>query len=285
MSVAAIIITFNPNILLLQKNVESISVQVDQVIVYDNNSSNISCITSLLSKFNNVTLYSSDKNNGISKATNDSVKMLPPEVVWFLTLDQDSVCPDNLIEEYKKYIQLPNVGLMCPQVRTSTGKIIQERTQSTDIEYINRCITSACFVKKSAFEQIGGLDEKMFIDGVDHDLCKRFELAGIKMIRCNNVELKHNLGSDEVVKASVLFNKLFGSKLVYQTYSPFRVYHLVRNNIYYLRKFKGHLSSNEVNATFKLIFQHVALKSIIVSNHRWLILKAIFKGAIDGFKL
>lgn len=285
MSIAAIIITFNPNILLLQKNVESISVQVDQVIVYDNNSSNISSITSLLKDFDNVTLYSSGKNNGISKATNDSVKMLKSGVVWFLTLDQDSVCPNNLIEEYKKYIKLPNVGLMCPQVRTSTGRIIQERTQSSDIEYINRCITSACFVKKSAFNQIGGLDEKMFIDGVDHDLCKRFELAGIKMIRCNNVELKHNLGSNEVVTASVVLNKILGTKIIYQTYSPFRIYYLVRNNIYYLRKYKGHLSSNEIDSTLRLIFQHVAIKSIFVSNHRWQSLKAIFNGAIDGFKL
>lgn len=285
MKCAAVIVSYNPDIELLVKNVDAIQKQVDRVLLFDNASKNVDIVEEAISAFERVILIRSHENVGIAKAINICIKSLDRCYSWILTLDQDSIVPDNLIREYLKYINIPDVKMISPVVKLSVGREIQLPSTSCHFELIKRCITSACFVNVEALYSVGGLDERMFIDWVDHDLCKHFEIKGFKMLQCNDVVLYHNLGSNKPVFISVLLNKWFKTKIVYQTYSPFRIYYMIRNSIYYMRKYKGYLDKKEKLDILKLIIQHVSIKSIITSERKIQVCKSICKGVIQGLSL
>lgn len=285
MKCAAVIVSYNPNIELLKKNVDAVYWQVSKVIIYDNASNNVDDIESCFSSYEKMEIVRSKENNGISKAINDSIKSLDDTFDWILTLDQDSIVPKNIISEYSKFVDFPDVKMISPRVQLAVGREIQAPTTSKPFEYIKRCITSACFLNKEALYSIGGLDEQMFIDWVDHDLCKHFDIVGYKMLQCNNVVLYHNLGSDKPILLSIILHKLFKNKIIYQTYSPFRLYYMIRNSLYYMRKYKGQLDDGEKKQICKLIIWHLSLKSILTSSHKIQVTKSIYRGLRDGISL
>ena len=287
MKIAAIIVSYNPDIELLRSNIDAISCSLDFVIVFDNHSDNRDDIISLCEEFKNsrIMVILSDENVGISKAINLSEDTLPDEYDWFLTLDQDSICPENIISEYRGYISLPGVAMMSPVIQLPNGRQAQARSCCADFEYVSKCITSACLVKREAFREVGKMDEQLFIDNVDHDLCKRFLIGGYKIIRCNNVTLFHNMGSSTPVPFFKTMHKYIGTKVVYQTYSPFRIYFIIRNSIYCLRKFRKYYSSAERWYYIKLMVWHVTAKSLVVGDKRGKIVSAIVNGVKDGFRM
>lgn len=282
---AAIIVSYNPDVELLKRNIEAISDQVEKVIIYDNSSNNITEISNLIVNYNNVFILKSKTNDGISKAINNSVKTLDKSFEWFLTLDQDSISPPNLIAEYSKYINLVGVKMISPRVLLEIGKEIQKQQTTNSFEYINRCITSACLINTRAFYEVGGMDEQMFIDWVDHDICKHFEILNFKMLQCNNVLLYHNLGSSTPIALTSILNKYIGTKILYEPYSAFRIYYMIRNTIYYMRKYDKYIDTKDKKKGWKLIIQHVSLKSVVLGKSKIKILKAIFKGLKDGYNL
>lgn len=95
MKIAAVIVTYNPDIALLVTNVEAVMPQVKEVLVVDNHSENIDAIQAA---FPVNTKIHVEKNVGIAKATNDGIKMHETNGFnWVLTLDQDStVLPDYI---------------------------------------------------------------------------------------------------------------------------------------------------------------------------------------------
>jgi rhamnosyltransferase len=236
-----------------------------------------------VSKYNNVILLNNSNNNGISKALNDCIKLASQKgYEWILTLDQDSVCPKNLISEYLKYIKLENVALLTPKIHVHSGRNIEEGETINDYEFIDRCITSASLVNIAICENIGYFDEKMVIDYVDHDYCKRLNLLGYKIVLCNKITLYHELGSNIPIKWSIFFNKYLGTKIIYQSYSPFRAYYIIRNCIYFIRKYSTSLTKTELKKALTVSLYHVALKSLLFGDQKWSYFKSICKGIFIG---
>lgn len=113
MKIIAGIVLFNPDIKRLIENVNAVSSQVDEIIFFDNNSINLNEIEAFV-KRKNYQLIKSNKNYGIAHALNELGKAAYyKKADWFLTLDQDTVINLHLIEEYKKYMNLPRIGQLC----------------------------------------------------------------------------------------------------------------------------------------------------------------------------
>ena len=91
---------FNPDVARLEENISSIYGQVDRVICVDNGSDNIKSIEDcVLKNWKNITIIKNGKNEGIAKALNQMFEFaIEQQYEYVLTLDQDSVCPDNIIE-------------------------------------------------------------------------------------------------------------------------------------------------------------------------------------------
>ena len=99
---------FNPDVARLEENISSIYGQVDRVICVDNGSDNIKNIEDcVLNNWKNITIIKNGKNEGIAKALNQMFEFaIEQQYEYVLTLDQDSVCPDNIIEEYLSLIHI-----------------------------------------------------------------------------------------------------------------------------------------------------------------------------------
>lgn len=87
------------------------------------------------------------------------------------------------------------------------------------------CITSASMMNLNAWKQVGGFDEKMFIDSVDFDICLSMREHGYRIIKTYDTALLHEVGHSEI-------RKLFGKEYQIYHHSPLRYYYMIRNGIY-----------------------------------------------------
>lgn len=144
------------------------------------------------------------------------------DALYVLTLDQDSICPTDIVEKYKKYTNLPLCGILCPVI---DYKGDSERSELED-EYlvVGECISSASLIKVECWKKIGGFDERFFIDFVDFDFCYLIREAGYKIYQIQSIHLYHELGN-------LCVKKLFGRKVMVTNHSPERKYYYVRNAV------------------------------------------------------
>jgi len=274
--IAAGIVLYNPDLTRLKENIEAILPQVNSLLLIDNASSNIDEIEFEINSINNVFLIKNSINNGIATALNQIVNFYnAKKYSWVLTLDQDSVCPSNIIEEYKKYISYERIGIITPNIIDRNNLIQGNNIKNLqNYQYVKRCITSASLLNINLCENIGFFDEKMFIDLVDFEYCIRVEKAGYKILRANQVQLIHQLGDLQVYN-------FFGKNINITNHSKVRNYYYARNSIYYLKIHESYLSKRKIytNLFIKII------KILGFEKKKFGKIKAIYLGIKAGKKL
>lgn len=279
MKVSAGIVLYNPDVKRLNENIAAIVNQVDRVILVDNQSENYNQVFSGVSAlgFNNkVKWIRNDENLGIAKALNQICQdAINSGEQWVLTLDQDSVCPGNIIESYLKYSDESNVALICPAIMEKIiGRQLTKSTGDTnEKEYVDRCITSAAFTNLDIWQKIDGFREELFIDYVDFDYCTKAIIAGYKIIRINSVVLNHKLGDCRLARLGTF-------KIRVSNHSAFRKYYIARNIVIYIRRYKKNI--NMFKERLRLI--KVLLITMIFEKGKKEKLKNYFKGIRDGVK-
>ena len=272
MDISAGIVIFNPDINRLKENISAVIVQCTHIYLVDNGSSNIDEVIELLKSYNQskVSLIRNTANLGIAKALNQLTAAAQSNgFEWILTLDQDSISPSNIIEEFQKHTNNQNTGMLCPVICDRNKGIVVEAKDG--YKEIDECITSGSLLNIKAWNEIGGFDESMFIDGVDFDICYRLRQAGHKIICIQSVVLLHELGHIEY------HNFLFWKVLV-KNHSAFRKFYIARNTVYLARK--------EHSSIVKALLQNVKLFLIAIGyeEDKWKKIKRIFRGTIDGLK-
>lgn len=268
-NVCAGIVLYNPDINRLRQNMESIINQVSIIFLQDNGSSNIKEIEKLINQWENVKLIHNPANKGIAWALNNLCKCaLVARYEWILTLDQDSICPANMIFEFSKYLN--NADMLCPKIIDKNYGLLDGGSE--EIEPIKECITSGCLLKLSSWERIQGFDETMFIDGVDFEFCYRMNQAGMKICRINNIILYHEIGN-------ITVRHFLGFNVIVKNHSAFRKYYIAKNIIYMARK------RNSLLLIFKGILQEIKLIAIVAlyEDDKKGKLMRIVKGMHDGF--
>lgn len=269
--VLAGITLYNPEIDRLEENIVSIQNQVDRIICVDNGSKNIVEIeTFLKNKFPEIHLQRNKENRGIAAALNQIfIYGKEKGFDWVLTLDQDSVCPENLMKEYRKYWHLEGVGVLSPRIIDRNF----EKNIETDTEYdeIDKCITSASLTSVETWEKVDGFWEYLFIDYVDHDFCAKCVECGIKILCINRVTLLHELGRG-------VHKRLLGRQLTVLNHSPMRKYYIVRNRLIYMQVHREVVDIKEERK--KYIYFYV--KTLLFEDQKWEKFKAMMKGRRDG---
>jgi len=269
--VLAGITLYNPELDRLEENIAAILGQVDKVLCIDNGSKNIREVEGFLKKkFPEVSLKKNAENLGVAAALNQIFSYGKEKgFEWVLTLDQDSVCPDNLMKEYRKYWRLEGVGILSPRI---IDRNFQKNTEGgVAYEEIDKCITSASLTSVAVWEAVGGFWEYLFIDYVDHDFCAKCAKAGIKILRINRVALLHELGKGA-------HRRLFGRQLTILNHSPMRKYYIVRNRLIYM---KEHRDVIDIKAERKkYIFFYI--KTLLFEDQKWEKLKEMMRGRRDG---
>ena len=269
-SILGAIVTYNPNITRLKECISSIAGSVDKLLVIDNASLNRRELIDLISDMSfSVSIICNDSNEGIAKALKRIMDIAVKEKAdWVITLDQDSIALENLVEEYKKYIS-DNVGAMTCVITDRNYGLSDNRIDI--MEEINDCITSGCFMQVDAYTKTDGYDEQLFIDYVDVDICYSLKEKGFQIIRIPFEGLLHEYGHDSQ-------KKRFGFKVILvSNHNAIRKYYMARNKIILKKKHPDFFS------LYKLVIYEIGLiVRTLYEDNRLKKVCHIIKGIVDG---
>lgn len=233
MSFAIGIVTYQPDISRLTENLRAAlaSTLARRVMIFDNHSDNLTAIRDLMSADSRCLLMESDENRGIAHALNALCQKAQDEGFgWVLTLDQDSVIPEGLLEEFSHYTDQAGVGIICPAIiDRNMGREYSRHTSGT--EFVRQCITAGNLVRLEAWQRVGGFTEELFIDGVDFDFCMKMGEAGFTILRTHNVCLLQEVGHARRIPLP------FHHQMSVLNHPPLRLYYIARNYLYIGRRY------------------------------------------------
>jgi rhamnosyltransferase len=191
---------------------------------------------------------------------------------WILTLDQDSICPPNIINSFIPYTKNPDVGIVCPRFFIRGNDDSSKQSLEIPSISVDFCITSASLTKLSIWEELEGFNEWLFIDCVDYEYCIKLRKANYIIIRVNTVAIDHMVGAPSYIYFP------FGRKKMLLNHTPKRNYYIVRNNIYLIRKYHKELKG--MNWLLKLIY--IELQKLLFEKNRKQTFLALVSGVKDG---
>ncbi len=229
--IIAIVVSYNGSKDLLN-TVMALQDKVGEICIVDNNSNSetIEVLDFLEMNNNNISVVYLKQNYGIGYALNIGVsKGNKMGYNWLLTMDQDSIVSENMIEEFCNEINLKdNINCLVPKISVfNNDKSFNNLNNKENI--VNYAITSGNLVKLSIFEVIGLYNEKLYIDCVDFDFSLRLRNAGFNINLVDSAKLFHQLGDEHNVP------KLFS--WFYTSHSPLRRYYMFRNWGYIIEKY------------------------------------------------
>lgn len=216
---------------------------------------------------------------------------------WVLTMNADSIVPDNLVEKYSEFFGNNNIGMICPQIIDKRRKYMTLDT-TNGFKYVNMCITSAACTRIDAWQNVGEFDSWLFVDLLDNDISKRMILNGWQIVRVNSVVLDQEFGDikkkskwEETLWLTVgklLHNNNLAKFSYKKIVHPVRVYYTCRNIVYLNKKFKnyggiGYKDNYNCNTFLGFIICFV-LPSILRADQKRATIKAVVTGFRDGIK-
>jgi len=273
------IITFNPDLKILEQNVEKLECQVNKIIIVDNCSNNFIKIKRMICKYKKIDIIENSDNYGIAVALNVIMKNAKRNgYLWVLTLDQDSMVEEDFISKFK-YLKVPdNVAIMCPYIFDRNRRTIdsgmgkcKEKTEDGYV-FVNKCITSGAITQVNIWEEVGQYDERLFIDYVDFDFCQRVRKQGYRILCIEEAKLSHSIGSGKVFK-------FLWWKVEVLNHSATRKYFISRNRIYCDYKYHNAIGVS-IASNVKLF-----IKTLLFEKEKFNKCSAIVKGTFDGIKM
>lgn len=267
------IVLYNPDLNRLKENVAHIYNQVEKIILVNNGSKNSEEIRQYVKELGNCMLIDLVENKGIAVALNlIANKALEYGVNWILTLDQDTVCDDHIIINYRKYLNLENIGQLSCMYTDRNFADNKNLTTYDGVKDVKWCITSASLVNLSAWKAVGGFDENLFIDEVDYDICFSMREKGYNIYQAGFIGFIHEIGQGKTLKFAGISIKTWN-------HSSIRRYYGVRNAIIVACKHK------ELNTGIAILgaIKHILI-IFVFEGDRLSKLSAGIKGFVDGIR-
>jgi rhamnosyltransferase len=282
--IIAVIITYNPDYNSIQSCIQSLSGQVDKIIIVDNNSSSKLDLININPMLDIIYL---DANYGIAYAQNIGIKKaIENKADFVLTSDQDTTYPKNYIEalmscfkekseSYKiasispVYTDQNKENALQPMVYFKNGLLIKDYSLE-ECKSVSHVISSGMLIPIDALNNIGLMDEKLFIDWVDTEWCWRAIGKGFEIIQTPNITIHHCLGNPS--------SNILGKQIT--VHNSLRNYYKIRNAAYLL------FYSDSLSFPMKFFTLQQILKMMIVhpltSNKIIEEIFVMFKGLKDG---
>lgn len=216
----------------VRNNIIQLSRLVDKVVLLDNTP--ISDNSALFSGIEKTEYIAYKENLGLSEAFNRYLKKLT-ENCFIIFFDQDSFCPESLIEQLKNDYsfccrKLGKKGIIGPAYFEKNANQLmipkQKKRITEGIYQVKSIITSGMFTELEVLQKIGLWNEEIFLDMADWDLCWRVLHTGFFCCLSTNAVLSHRLGKS--------IHYFCGIKI--EEWASFRVYYQVRDCLYLLRK-------------------------------------------------
>ncbi len=290
--ITSIIVTYNPDLSILKLQYESIKNQANYIIYIDNFSENINEIElfwkEILSFSKKVFVIRNTKNNGLGFAQNQGIKIaIENKSTHVLILDHDSILRPSFIknllsvetELINDNIKVAALGPIYINEKTNEtypitkyyGPFIKRIIPDKDAVEASFLISSGCLIRVEAINEIGLMNEDLFVDYIDVEWSYRASSMGYKLFAVPKSRMSHTVGDKRM---SILGRTI-------SVHSPIRRYFLTRNSIHMLR-----MPYVSLGYKFREIVFNI-LRIIIftlVSNERLKFLRYSLQGLYDGLR-
>lgn len=273
MRLVAIVITYFPNIQEVINNIYQYIEDVDHLIIWENTPIlERDRYKIVIPKYSHKISYMSiDKNMGISYPINKAIQWgTKNKCTHIMTMDQDSKWENfsvykSVVEKYND----KNIAIFAPMIKDEYfGKCFSQYMQP---------ITSGAIYPIHIFQHIGLFKENYFIDCVDSEFYYRAILMKYTVVPIDEGILSQQFGN-------YFQSKLF--KFHTRGYSSFRLYHIVRNNIWLWREYKDkNVLPN--GFLFKVVIEEIfkpTIKILLAEQNKSNKIKAIYRGLYNGLK-
>lgn len=244
MSVTAVIVTFEPDLAALHAQLSRLRPQLAQVVIVDNASA-VEAAADLqgIAHAFKARLLRNARNLGIAAGLNRGIAAARSEgATHVLLMDQDSLPAADMVSNLADALvrlqaegKVAAVGPVAEDLRTGeaapfvrVGFPLNRKIHASAGECV-RCdflITSGSLVPLAALDEIGGMDEGLFIDNVDLEWSFRARRAGHALHGVGDARMGHRIG-DGVRRLP------FGASFVH---SPRRLYYMMRNRVLLYRR-------------------------------------------------
>lgn len=198
-------VTYNPQIDLLKKSLESITSQVDKIYIVDNTPGKDTRLEFFKNEKTEVIYL--EENYGIAYALNVGIKKALEDGADFVMLsDQDTCYPQNYVYDMLKVFGIDDtIAAVAPRFVDSNKKgkdgfidvapVVFKRFLPKDgIHEVMQAISSGKILKTQHLLSIGLMKDELFIDWVDYEWCWRARAKGYKIVGNADVVIQHQLG-------------------------------------------------------------------------------------------
>jgi rhamnosyltransferase len=290
----AVLVTFDPDIHTLTKCLVNLRPQVQKILVVDNLSENIEDIHKTLDLNQNVELIALAQNEGLGRAHNVGIKRAREEgATHVLLLDHDSIPNVDMVSNMTavlgeltagnrrvaavgaRYLG-SYVGNESFFVQFGWFKFKRVFCSGHDERHVRAdfLISSGSLIPVSVLDEIGGMDERLFIDHVDTDWFLRANHKGYSSYGACDAFMEHGLGEQT-------YRVWLGRWRYLPKHKPFRYYYIFRNSLLLYNKSYAP-TKWMINDMVRLLFIFIFYS--LVSESRLDVVKMISRGVMDGFR-
>jgi O-antigen/teichoic acid export membrane protein/GT2 family glycosyltransferase len=231
----AIVVSFNPSNYLIEF-AEQLLKQFDEVLIIDNNSNQEA--KQILNKIETLgcRIIYNKENLGIASALNQGFKCAVNKYKWACTFDQDSNIDLDyrvqLFSNLNTHFDRNAVAVVGPKIFEVQIKhnVAYSWIKNSMIFEVPTVITSGSLIRVKAHEAVGGFNEALFIDYVDHEFSLKLRSKGFLVTQSANARLYHKLGNSKAHR--VLFREFYSTH-----HDALRRYYNTRNRFYVYFKF------------------------------------------------
>lgn len=241
---AAVVVTKEPDLAalacLLERLVAPSALSWQSVWVVDNNSITQGEVERCCDE-QGVTLLALSDNRGIAGAINHLLATQQlAGVEWLVTFDQDSLPPANYASAMQAVINnatvsaddfassdpAPEIAAIGPLIIDQPGNRVigfsrqhwwgvDRQMPTSGVVEADYIIFSGMVCRIAVLKELGGFDERLFLDNVDIDFCFRARRAGYRILGTADCQLDHRIG-DQVLSLGF-------TKSTFKLHSPERV--------------------------------------------------------------
>lgn len=295
-SVHSIIVCFNPDYRILGQELNSLRKQVEKIWIIDNSSREVQKDFSNWLQNNpiwmSIKYLPQSHNIGLGAAQNIGIQnAIENGAKYVLIMDQDSLPEEKMVAELtaafekleKKNLSVAATSpLVFDNSMKSNGflrytwctyrNLILNDANSSELYKIDLTISSGTLISRNSWQNIGPMDEGLFIDLVDTEWCLRAAQKGFQLYGITSAKMVHFLGEHKTKVWFLRWRHVSHHK-------PFRYYYMVRNSLLLLAR--KDLPWKWKSAELLKILRNIIFFSLF-SKHRVKKIRMMSKGIYDG---
>jgi rhamnosyltransferase len=244
--VCAVLVTHRPELAVLAEQLATLVPQVGHVVLVDNASPDPH-FRDFCAEHPGVQLLALPENRGLAHALNAGIERARSlaGVSCVLLMDQDSVPAPRMVHELGAAL----ARLAVRDKIAAVGPCFRDARESADAPFVRirfpfnrklhcdgrcaeiRCdflISSGCLIPLSVLDEVGGMDDALFIDNVDLDWCFRATATGHALYGVCAARLDHRLGDTR--------KRVPGLHRGVVVHAPRRLFYMMRNRVLLYRR-------------------------------------------------